>query len=119
MRILGRYDWDYIATDVTEGASGNRERMVFVYNTKKVRFRHIAGEITLEKKKRVVYPHEAHLRSPSGLDLDLPAGTRLESPRDVPTRTWRGQVKLDGDLTVEMVPQTGQTLLSGIEIIRD
>ncbi|ADH88031.1 endonuclease/exonuclease/phosphatase family protein [Ancylobacter novellus DSM 506] len=53
MRILGR-EWDYIATDVTEGASGNGERMAFVYNTEKVWFRKVAGEIVLPDGQLVV-----------------------------------------------------------------
>jgi endonuclease/exonuclease/phosphatase family metal-dependent hydrolase len=44
--ILGP-SWDFIATDITEGRSGNGERMVFVYDTGKVRFQKIAGEIVL------------------------------------------------------------------------
>ncbi|MEM0985300.1 MAG: endonuclease/exonuclease/phosphatase family protein [Pseudomonadota bacterium] len=48
LRLMGP-DWDFIATDVTVGASGNRERMAFVYDKSKVRFRHIAGEIVLPK----------------------------------------------------------------------
>jgi len=102
MSILGRKDWEYIATDVTEGTPGNRERMVFVYNKKKVWFRHIAGEITLKKASRIIYPHEAHLRDTSGLKLELPEGETLQSPRNVPTRKYRGQVKLDGDLTIKL-----------------
>lgn len=46
MRILGR-EWDYIVTDVTEGTGGNGERMAFVFNTEKVWFRKVAGEIVL------------------------------------------------------------------------
>lgn len=53
MRILGR-EWDYIATDTTEGPSGNGERMAFVYNTEKVWFRKIAGEIVLPEGQLVV-----------------------------------------------------------------
>ncbi|MEL6388231.1 MAG: endonuclease/exonuclease/phosphatase family protein [Pseudomonadota bacterium] len=48
LRLLGP-DWDFIATDVTVGASGNRERMAFVYDKSKVSFRQIAGEIVLPK----------------------------------------------------------------------
>ena len=48
VRLLGP-DWDFIATDVTIGALGNRERMAFVYDTSKVSFRNIAGEIVLPK----------------------------------------------------------------------
>lgn len=53
MGLLGR-DWDYIVTDTTEGASGNDERMAFVYDTRKVWFRNIAGEIVLPKGQKVV-----------------------------------------------------------------
>lgn len=53
MAILGR-EWDYIATDTTEGAGGNGERMVFVYNTEKVWFRKIAGEIVLPDGQQIV-----------------------------------------------------------------
>ncbi|WP_454798511.1 endonuclease/exonuclease/phosphatase family protein [Novosphingobium lindaniclasticum] len=55
MAILGR-EWDFIATDTTEGSGGNDERMVFVYNTEKVWFRKIAGEIVLPKGQQVVAP---------------------------------------------------------------
>ncbi|MEM7767895.1 MAG: endonuclease/exonuclease/phosphatase family protein [Pseudomonadota bacterium] len=48
LRLMGP-DWDFIATDVTVGASGNRERMAFVYDKSKISFRHIAGEIVLPK----------------------------------------------------------------------
>lgn len=48
MYILGP-DWDYIMTDV----SGNSERMVFVYDTKRVDFKKLAGEIVLGKKSLV------------------------------------------------------------------
>ena len=53
MRILGR-EWDYIATDTTEGAGGNGERMAFIYNTEKVWFRKIAGEVVLPEGQLVV-----------------------------------------------------------------
>ncbi len=52
MRILGG-DWEYIVTDVTEGRSGNSERMAFVYDTRKVSFQNIAGEIVLPETKLV------------------------------------------------------------------
>jgi endonuclease/exonuclease/phosphatase family metal-dependent hydrolase len=53
MRVLGR-EWDYIATDTTEGSGGNEERMAFVYNTEKVWFRKIAGEVVLPDGQLVV-----------------------------------------------------------------
>lgn len=54
MAILGR-EWDYIATDTTDGAGGNNERMVFVYNTEKVWFRKIAGEIVLPDGQQIIF----------------------------------------------------------------
>jgi endonuclease/exonuclease/phosphatase family metal-dependent hydrolase len=53
MRILGP-DWDFIATDVTDPElGGNGERLTFVFDSRKVRFRHIAGEIVLPPDKLV------------------------------------------------------------------
>ena len=53
MRILGR-EWDYIATDTTVGSGGNDERLAFVYNTEKIWFRKIAGEVVLPEGQLVV-----------------------------------------------------------------
>ena len=50
IKILGRKDWDYIVTDTTEGMSGNQERMAYVYNTKKISFGHMAGQVVLPGK---------------------------------------------------------------------
>jgi endonuclease/exonuclease/phosphatase family metal-dependent hydrolase len=52
MDILGP-SWRYIATDITEGPSGNGERMVFVFDSNKVQFKHIAGEMVLPKKNLI------------------------------------------------------------------
>lgn len=41
-------DWDYIATDVTDGRlGGNGERLLFAFDKRKVFFRKIAGEVVL------------------------------------------------------------------------
>jgi len=52
MRILGP-TWDYIVTDTTEGVSGNSERIAFVFDTRKVRFQNIAGEIVLSDRRLI------------------------------------------------------------------
>jgi endonuclease/exonuclease/phosphatase family metal-dependent hydrolase len=62
MGLLGPA-WRYIATDTTEGPSGNRERMVFLYDSNKVQFKHIAGEIVLPKSSLVEGEHQ-FARSP-------------------------------------------------------
>ena len=46
--LLGS-DWDYLVTDVTFGASGNSERMAFVFDRRKVHFAGLAAEIVLSK----------------------------------------------------------------------
>jgi endonuclease/exonuclease/phosphatase family metal-dependent hydrolase len=43
---LGRH-WQYLVSDVTEGRAGNQERLAFLYDTAKVRFLGIAGELVL------------------------------------------------------------------------
>ncbi|MEZ0242355.1 MAG: endonuclease/exonuclease/phosphatase family protein [Sphingomonas sp.] len=53
IRILGR-EWDYICTDTTEGPGGNGERMAFVFNTERVWFRKIAGEVVLPDGQLIV-----------------------------------------------------------------
>ena len=44
--ILGD-KWDYIFTDETAGSKGNDERTAFLYDTRKVKFGGLAGELTL------------------------------------------------------------------------
>lgn len=46
MRLLGRH-WDYLVTDTGEGASANDERLAFLYDTRKVHFAGLAGELVL------------------------------------------------------------------------
>jgi len=50
IRVLGDW-WEYIVTDVVAGAAGNTERIAFLYDTRKVRFDHVAGEVTLPEVK--------------------------------------------------------------------
>ena len=49
MDLLGR-NWSYIATDISDYADGgNGERMTFVWDTRKVWFKNIAGEVVLSR----------------------------------------------------------------------
>ena len=52
MNILGP-NWSYIATDVTDGPSGNNERTAFIFDKSKILFRNIVGEIVLSEKQLV------------------------------------------------------------------
>lgn len=46
INILGSW-WKVLLTDVTEGRPGNRERMAFLYDSRKLSFGGLAGEIVL------------------------------------------------------------------------
>ena len=46
LRILGS-DWTYLVNDITGGASGNRERSAYLYNTKRVGLSGLVGELVL------------------------------------------------------------------------
>lgn len=52
MAILGK-NWSYIATDSTEGSAGGQECMAFLYDTNKVSFKNLAGEIVLPKNNLI------------------------------------------------------------------
>jgi endonuclease/exonuclease/phosphatase family metal-dependent hydrolase len=39
--------WSYLVSDITEGRAGNQERLAFLYDTRKVKFLGIAGELVL------------------------------------------------------------------------
>jgi endonuclease/exonuclease/phosphatase family metal-dependent hydrolase len=62
MDILGG-SWDYLLTDVTAGTQGNKERMAFVFDTRKVRFGGLAGEIVIPPVKKGV-PSGQYARTP-------------------------------------------------------
>jgi endonuclease/exonuclease/phosphatase family metal-dependent hydrolase len=52
MQTLGPW-WTYIVTDVTPGRSGNQERMAFVFDTRKIIFDHLAGELVLPQQGKL------------------------------------------------------------------
>ena len=51
MSILGGW-WKYLVSDVTQGTQGNNERSAFIYDTRKLYFGGLAGELVPEMKKR-------------------------------------------------------------------
>lgn len=70
MSILGG-NWSVIFTDVTEGRSGNNERMAFVYDKRKVRFGGLMGELVLppvrakdENGETIIKPAHQIVRTP-------------------------------------------------------
>lgn len=53
MKILGP-SWDYLTTDINPAKGGNNERMTFIFDTRKVRFNHTAGQVVSGGKKQFV-----------------------------------------------------------------
>jgi endonuclease/exonuclease/phosphatase family metal-dependent hydrolase len=74
MRILGR-EWDYIVTDATEGPGGNEERMAFVFNTEKVWFRKVAGEVVLPEGQLII----SRKKMKKGEDEEVPSESETAS----------------------------------------
>lgn len=113
LRILGP-DWDYIATDVTDGDAGNGERMVFAFNRNRVRFRNIAGELTLPEGKKVLASFGERIKLNDGIALKLPADTDLSGVYDAYTaKKSNGKVVLDKDLDIALPAGTVVTLPDG------
>jgi len=50
VNLLGGW-WKYLVTDVTEGKPGNRERLAFIYDSRKVKFGGLAGELVIPPLK--------------------------------------------------------------------
>jgi len=50
MSILGSW-WKYLVSDVTLGTQGNNERHAYIYDTRKISFGGMAGELVPEMKK--------------------------------------------------------------------
>lgn len=100
--ILGP-EWDYIATDVTDGGAGNGERMVFLFNRNRVRFRHIAGELTLPDGKKVLASFGERIKLENGLALKLPPATNLSGVYEARSlKASNGTIKLEEDLEISL-----------------
>jgi endonuclease/exonuclease/phosphatase family metal-dependent hydrolase len=58
--------WSYLVSDVTSGKSGNQERLAFLYDTRKVRFLGMAGELVLPelRVKGKAIPSQQVARTP-------------------------------------------------------
>ncbi len=66
MGFLGSW-WKYLVTDVTEGTPGNRERMAFLYDSRKVHFGGLAGEVVIpatENRGEIRQPARQLARTP-------------------------------------------------------
>jgi endonuclease/exonuclease/phosphatase family metal-dependent hydrolase len=95
--------WTYIATDVTEGASGNMERMAFLFNRNRVLFRDVAGELTLPHGMKVTDPFGERFRVAGGPLFELPGGRILTSPAGLKTDVLAsGETKIAQDVEIPL-----------------
>ena len=116
MRLLGP-SWGYLATDVTEGASGNKERMAFVFNRNKVWFRDIAGELTLPRGQKISDPFGERFMVEGGAHLELPPGELIASPTGLNTGTLAsGQTKIEEEVEIPLPDGTKVVLPTGSSI---
>lgn len=115
-QLLGP-SWDYIVTDVTEGTSGNKERMAYLFNRNKIIFRKVAGELTLPKGEKVTDPFGDRFTIEGGAKLELPTGETLSSPTGLRTETLAsGETKIKSDVEIPLPDGTKITLPSGTSI---
>jgi hypothetical protein len=64
--LLGPW-WKYIVSDVTAGEPGNEERLAYLFDSRKVRFSGLAGEIVLppiKDEEGNMYPSRQLVRTP-------------------------------------------------------
>lgn len=123
--ILGP-DWDYIATDVTDGAAGNGERMVFMFNRNRARFRNIAGELTLPEGKKVLASFGERIKLENGIALQLPEGADLSGVYRARSLRKSSKVRLDQDVEIPLPDGTmlqlpdgsGLAVTKGTEVTR-
>jgi hypothetical protein len=111
-RILGP-EWDYLATDVTDGAAGNGERMIFLFNTSRAKFRNIAGELTLPDGKKVLASFGERIRLDDGVSVRLPDGVDLSGIYEARSLKKSGRVKLARDVEIALPPGTALELPDG------
>lgn len=114
--ILGP-NWDYIATDVTEGTSGNKERMAFLYNKNKVWFRNVAGELTLPDGTQITDPFGARFKITGGAQLELPENECLKTESGIKFETTKdGEHKIKEDVEITLPKDTKVILPIGTSI---
>lgn len=112
MELLGP-GWRYIATDVTEGAAGNRERLVFVYNAHKVFFGDVAGEVVLPTDKV-----DELLLFKQGATLELPGEEKeLALRENVDTYHRQGIEKVNQEVRLRLPQQSKLVLPPGSTLI--
>ncbi len=116
-KILGP-DWSYLATDVTDGSAGNGERMIFLYNRRKVQFRNISGELTLPEGAKIRAAFGERIKLEHGLSLNLATtAPDLSGTYKVRLKTSGGNKKLNRDLEIPLPPDTTLSVPIGSSLV--
>lgn len=102
LKILGP-DWDFLATDVTDGSAGNGERMVFLYNRRYVQFTNIAGELTLKEGAKIKAAFGERIVMKNGITAKMPdALPTLSGTYKARLGTKGGKKRLAADLEIDL-----------------
>lgn len=70
-------DWDYLVSDTTEGAGGNRERMAFLFNTNSIQFKRMVGEVVLPKGQKIVGRKKIKSPDDPGKEIEVDEGLQF------------------------------------------
>ena len=117
LRILGP-DWDYLATDVTDGSAGNSERMVFLFNQRRVRFRNIAGELTLDGDSKIRASFGERIFLQEGLQVRTPGGIhKLSGTYKARLKSVTGGKALDSDIEIPLPAGSTLELPDGVSFV--
>lgn len=108
LRYLGP-NWDFIATDVTDGSAGNKERMVFVFNNDEVYFKNIAGELTLKENSKVRAAFGERIKLQNGIGLNIGANN-LSGTYDAKIKKSKTGFKLSEDLEIPVPSNCSLTI---------
>ncbi|MGE0785682.1 MAG: endonuclease/exonuclease/phosphatase family protein [Sandaracinaceae bacterium] len=105
--------WDFLATDVTEGAPGNGERMVFVFDRRRVAFGGVAGELTLKDGAELLDADGLELSSADPLTLRFDRRRDLRLPPGTATRERDGRLETAQAVYLELPEGTQLELPPG------
>ncbi len=116
MRLLGP-EWEFLATDVTDGGPGNGERMVYAYCRSRAFFRHIAGELTLAEDGKIRAAFGERIRLDPSVEIALPPGADLSGVYDARLRSKGGGKVLDRDVEIALPPGSTLRLPGGCMLV--
>ncbi len=116
LKILGP-DWDVIMSDSEESSAAHNERMVFVFNKKRVRFSGTAGEVTLSGNDRLSLLDSFDMNFPDGIEIELPEGEELIQPEKIPSdKVSDGVYNIKPAALVELPAGTKVVLPEGAQL---